>query len=251
MPLVKHIFCHPIKAVGRITLDFVQLVAGKTLLHDRMYAVTHEASKFDRDAPEWVRCGNFIRGAKAPQLQAISISQFAAGDAMILKHPDHPPFRFNPENTAEHAGFITWVSQFVPDNRAQPAALIKAPTQGMTDSNHPYISVLNLASLQELSDNAGQPMEVERFRGNIWLDGVDAWEERNWIGKTMQIGKAHVVFKEPIEGCMATTANPQTGKQDVPTLDILEQNWGHSDFGVYAEVIKTGGVDQYDGAHIL
>ena len=138
MPSVEHIFCHPVKGVGRTSLDFVRLVAGETLLHDRIYAVSHETSKFDLDMPAWVRCSNFIRGAKAPELQAISITQFAAGEMMVLKHPDHAPFRFNPENTAEHAaehaGFIAWVSQFVPDNRAQPAAFIKAPTQGMTDN---------------------------------------------------------------------------------------------------------------------
>ncbi len=216
-----------------------------------MFAVIHEASKFDMDAPEWANCGNFIRGAKAPELQAISITQYVPDDVMVLKHPVHPPFRFNPENADEHAGFIAWVSQFVPDNRAQPAALIKAPTQGMTDNNNPYISILNLASLQELSHKAGRPMAVERFRGNIWLDGVDAWEERTWIGKTMRIGEAHVVIREHITRCMATTVDPLTGKQNVPTLDILENNWGHTDFGVLAEVIKTGGVDQYDGAHIL
>lgn len=251
MPSVEHIFCHPIKGVGRTALDFVQLVAGQTLLHDRIYAVTHEASKFDPDTPAWVHCGNFIRGAKAPELQAISITQFAAGDMMVLKHPDHAPFRFNPENVDEHAGFIAWVSQFVPDNRAQPAAFIKAPAQGMTDNKNPYISILNLASLTELSEKSGQPMAPERFRGNIWLDGVDAWEERSWIGKTMRVGMAHVVIREQITRCMATTVDPLTGKQDVPTLDILENNWGHTDFGIYAEVIKTGPVDQYDGAHIL
>ncbi len=251
MPSVKHIFCHPIKAVGRTNLDTVQLVAGETLLHDRMFAITHEVSKFDLNAPAWVNCNNFIRGAKAPELQAISISQYAVGGLMVLNHPDHPAFSFDPDNADDHARFIGWVSQFVPDNRAQPAAFIKAPTQGMTDSSHPYISILNLASLKELSIKAGRPMAPERFRGNIWLDGLDMWAEHDWIGKTMRIGQAEVVIREPIGRCMATTADPLTGKQDVNTLDILQNNWGHTEFGVYAEVIKSGDVDLSDAAHIL
>ena len=50
---------------------------------------------------------------------------------------------------------------------------------------------------------------------------------------------------------MATTADPATGKQNVDTLNVLETNWGHTDFGVYGEVIQTGMVDRYDGAHIV
>ena len=251
MPSVEHIFCHPIKGVGRYTLDAVRLVAGQTMLADRVWAVTHEASKFDPSAPAWAPCPNFIRGAKAPELQAISITQYALGTDMVLRHPNHPPFRFNPDNADEHDGFIKWLAQFVPDNRAQPAALVSAPERGMTDSPFPSISILNLASLAELSSKAGRPMAPERFRGNIWLDGLDAWEEFDWIGKTLRIGEAHVIIRERIGRCMATTVDPKTGEQDVNTLDVLEAGWGHTDFGVYGEVIKTGMVDQFDGAHII
>lgn len=251
MPSVEHIFCHPIKGVGRFALDSVLLVKGLTMLADRMWAVTHEASKFDQSAPAWTPCTNFIRGAKAPELQAISITQYALGTDMVLKHPEHPPFRFNPENTTEHAGFIEWLAQFVPDNRAQPKALVAAPERGMTDSPFPSISILNLASLNELSEKAGRPMAPERFRGNFWLDGVDAWEEFDWIGKTIRIGESHAIIRERIRRCVATTVDPATGMQDINTLDVLESGWGHTDFGVYAEVVKTGMVDKFDGAHIL
>ncbi len=251
MPSVEHIFCHPIKGIGRMALDAVKLEIGKTMLHDRVWAVAHEASKFDADAPAWTPCNNFIRGAKAPELQAIAISQYVAGSDMVLTHPDHPPFRFNPENEAEHAGFIDWLAQFVPENRAQPKALVAAPDRGMTDSPFPSISILNLASLAELSAKAGMPMDPARFRGNIWLDGVDAWEEFDWIGKTLRIGEARVMIKERIERCMATTVDPLSGVQNVDTLKLLEAGWGHTDFGVYGEVVQDGMVDLYDGAHIL
>lgn len=234
-----------------MALKAIRLEAGKTMLGDRLWAVTHEASKFDAEAPAWTPCNNFIRGAKAPALQAISVSQYEVGGDMVLTHPDHPPFSFNPEDGAQHAGFIEWLTQFVPENRAQPKALVAAPDRGMTDSPFPSISILNLASLKELSAKAGVDMEPERFRGNLWLDGLNAWEEFDWIGKTLRIGEAHVVIKERIGRCMATTVNPATGIQNVDTLKILKASWGHTDFGVYGEVVKTGMVDRYDGAHIL
>jgi uncharacterized protein YcbX len=170
---------------------------------------------------------------------------------MVLTHPAHAPFRFNPENEAEHAGFIAWLTQFVPQNRAQPKALFAAPDRGMTDSPFPSISILNLASLAELSAKAGTPMDPARFRGNIWLDGVDAWDEFDWIGKTLRIGEARVIIRERITRCMATTVDPATGVQNVDTLKVLDAAWGHTDFGIYGEVVQSGMVDLDDGAQII
>jgi hypothetical protein len=33
-------------------------------------------------------------------------------------------------------------------------------------------------------------------------------------------------------------ANPETGRRDADTLGALEEGWGHTDFGIYAEVIE-------------
>ena len=47
-------------------------------------------------------------------------------------------------------------------------------TVGMTDSDFPSISVLNRASLDALGANgSGRPLAMERFRGNVWLDGLE------------------------------------------------------------------------------
>lgn len=243
--VVSNIWRHPIKGIGCERLETVALSAGKTMPLDRVWAVTHEASRFDQTNPQWTPCNNFIRGAKAPELQAISCAVDGAG-SMTLTDANHAPFTFNPDNPADHVAFIDWLAQFIPDNRAQPAALVSAPDRGMTDSDFPSISILNHSSLRALSQKAGKPVEMERFRGNIWFDGLAPWEEFDWIGKTIRIGGAELIIRERIGRCMATTVNPVTGKQDVDTLKVLEGGWDHTDFGVYGEVVKSGTINLND-----
>ncbi len=250
MGTVRTLFCHPIKGVGRHMLEEVHLTAGQTMPDDRIWAVTHEASKVDAQNPQWVSCNNFIRGAKAPQLQAIELYKTARGYG-LLHNAQITPFEFDPEDESQHAGFLHWLSSYIPDNRARPKALVRAGARGMTDSDFPSISILTMASLRALGEVAGQPVAPERFRGNIWLDGFTPWEERGWIGKRIRIGEAELEVREHIGRCMATTVDTDTGEQNIATLKLLEQNWGHTQFGIYAEVVKSGRVAIDDKAVLL
>ena len=49
----------------------------------------------------------------------------------------------------------------------------------------------------------------------------------------------------------ATATSTRTGERDADTLGALEQGWGHTQFGVYAEVVKTGDLTQGDDFEVL
>ena len=107
------------------------------------------------------------------------------------------------------------------------------------------------ASHDAVVGQLGQPLEVERWRGNIWLSGAEPWQERTWIGKTIQIGQATLTVKEHILRCKHTKANPHSGVCDVDTLGALRAGFGHADFGVYAQVIKGGKVTVNDKVEVI
>ena len=45
-------------------------------------------------------------------------------------------------------------------------------------------------SLEALAVAAGAPdLSEHRFRSNIAVDGLDAWEEQNWIGRRIRVGE--------------------------------------------------------------
>ena len=80
---------------------------------------------------------------------------------------------------------------------------------------------------------------MERFRGNVWLDGLAPFAEFDLVGRDLRLGTARLRVRERITRCKATTVDPATGISDADTLGALRAGWGHQDFGVYAEVHRS------------
>ena len=73
-----------------------------------------------------------------------------------------------------------------------------------------------------------------RFRRNIVIEGVAAWEEQTWAGRTLRVGGVAFETVVPKVRCLATHANPVTGERDLPVMQMLVQAFKQSlpTFGV-------------------
>ena len=229
---------HPSKGHGREALASVRLLAGECLPWDRHWAVAHEAAKL---AEGWSPCMNFARGAKAPALMAIASTLDEGSATVTLRHPERGEITFRPDDAKDLPAFLDWLDPLIPSGRARPVRIVAAG-RGMTDSEFPSVSILNRASLAELSARMGKDLSPHRFRGNLWLDGAAPWAEWDWIGRDIRIGSAVLRIKERITRCVATTVDPVTGHSDAPTLAALETAFGHQDFGLYATVVQGGAI---------
>jgi len=251
MAKVTNLWRHPIKGVGREQLDTVRLAAGKTMPWDRHWAIAHVDAKVDPANPEWARCMNFVRAARGYRLMAVSSQLDEATGRITLKHPDLETITVNPDRADDAKALVEWVTEISNPGRSLPALVFKAPGRGMTDTSTASLSIYTKASLDALSKAAGASLDQRRFRGNIWVDGPKAWEEFTWIGRTIRIGSVEFEITKPVERCMATTVNPDTGVSDCATLDVLQSNWGHKDFGVFGVVTKSGTVSTGDTLEVL
>ena len=249
MATLANIWRHPIKSHGREAVSRVHLTAGQTMPWDRVWAVAHEASKFDRDTRAWVPCANFVLGSKAPELQAIRACVDETSGVITLSHPAAGNISVNPELPTDAAKLVAWSAAFVPPNRAAPAFVARA-VRGMTDTSFASLSILSHFSLGDLSTRAGQDLSMDRFRGNLWVEGWDAWAELSLIGHQISVGGARFLLRERIQRCSATAANPKTGKVDFDTPAFLQSQFGHRDFGVYAEVVTSGEIAVGDAVTI-
>jgi len=125
---------------------------------------------------------------------------------------------------------------------ADDGAVDRAPEGGT-------VSLISRGSLKRLRDEIGIRDELDgrRFRMLFEIDGVDAHEEDEWIGREVRIGEATVTFNGDVGRCVVTSRDPDTGIVDVPTLVTLEsyRPEGHSEplpFGIYGAVARPGRV---------
>lgn len=251
MAHVAQIWRHPIKAHGRERIDHVTLEQGKAMPWDRVWAVAHERSCFDVDRPGWNPPGDFSRGASAPRLQQIECMTDPSYRSITFTHPDRPALTIDPDSHDGGCEFIQWVMPVTLGARLLPARLVRAPGEAMTDTGYQSVSLINLASHRAIEAQIGQPLSPLRWRGNLLIDDLPAWEEMAWPGLRLRIGEVELDVVEPIERCRMTEANPETGIRDADTLRALRDGFGHQFSGVYAKVVTGGSLVEGDAIEVV
>ena len=63
---------------------------------------------------------------------------------------------------------------------------------------------------------------MSRFRGNICIEGLKAWEERNWIGKVIKINDISFKVEKNIPRCVAINLKPKTDNNSLNLLQLLK-----------------------------
>lgn len=76
--------------------------------------------------------------------------------------------------------------------------------------------------------SAGQALGDEqlnemRFRHNIVIEGVAAWQEQSWAGGRARVGNVEFQTVVPKVRCLATHANPLSGVRDLEVMQTLVQ----------------------------
>ncbi len=249
MAHLTDIFRHPIKAHGVERITTSPVAVNECLPWDRVWAVAHEKAKLA--GTNWISCHNFTRAARTATVHAITSTLDTTTGTVTLSHPDRKDFTFQPDDDRQLTGFLAWMRPLMVDAWAQSTHIVRAGSQAMTDTDFPSISLNNQASRRALSQHVGQDLEMQRFRGNLWVDGLAPFEDHEWVGKTVRIGTAEFEGVEPIERCAATMVNTRTGQRDAATLDTLEARYGHKDFGIFLRCTKPGQIAVNDQVTVL
>ena len=141
---------------------------------------------------------------------------------------------------------------------------LEKPVLLMQNRDHPFfdtsisnktvlthsISLLNIKSIEDFQKKINNTIEQQRFRGNILIDGIEAWEERNWIGKIIKINNVSFKVEKNIPRCVAINLKPNTDDNSLNLLQSLKKTYNHFDMGVYLTAIDDGQINIGDSIFI-
>ena len=187
----------------------------------------------------WAPCANFSRGAKSPELMAIRARVDEAAGRVTLTHPRRAAaHRRSRRSRRRRAAGRLGARRSPTRTGPRPAFVVRAPRRHDRQRLPVDLDPEPRQPRRARRERLGQPLAMERFRGNLWLDGLAPFAEFDLVGRDIRIGARRLRVRERITRCKATTVDPDTGVSDADTLGALRAGWGHQDFGVYAEVVE-------------
>jgi uncharacterized protein YcbX len=237
---VASLYRYPVKGLSPEPLPSVALGVGQTLPADRRYAIENGPSGFDPAAPKWMVKAYFLMLMRDEWLAALHTHFDDESGILTIRRDGAIAARGNLE-TAEGR---TAIERFIADNYAGsikgPPKVLSSDGYSFSDIARKVVSIINLGSVQAIENMVGQPVHPLRFRANLYVRGWPAWHEFDLMDQTLAIGDVRLKVVKRIVRCAAVNVDPDTAARDLRIPQALAQRLGHSDCGVYAEVIAGG-----------
>lgn len=239
---VAAIYRHPVKGFTPERLDFADLTAGRPFPCDRLYAVENGPSGFDAAAPVFLNKQKFAVLMAIPAVAKARTAYDEATGVLSATAEGQPNFAGALGEANGRAGFAAWLEGLLGEEVRGPLQVISADGHRFMDHPLGAVSIINLASVRDLEEKMGRPVDPLRFRANIYVEGWPAWIENTWVGREMMVGFAQAKVFKPIVRCAATHVDPVTAERDMDVVKALFDNYGHMNCGIYVHVTDDGRV---------
>ena len=112
------------------------------------------------------------------------------------------------------------------------------------------VSLLNIQSINDFREKIDRNVESSIFRGNICIDGIEPWKEREWIGKIIKINNVSFKVEKNIPRCVAINLKPQTDDNTFNLLQLLKKTYNHFEMGIYLTALNDGKINIGDTINI-
>jgi uncharacterized protein YcbX len=240
---VKRIYRYPVKGLSPESLAATVLAPGASVPADRLYAIENGPCGFDPAAPAYFPKIRFLMLMRNERLARLDTRFDEATHTLTVREGGREAAHGDLRAPDGRRAIEDFFATFCADELRGPPRVLHAPGHSFSDVARKVVSIINLASVAEIETLEGVPIDPLRFRGNLYVDGWPAWREFDLVGETLAIGAtARLKVVKRIMRCAATDVEPSTGIRDTTIPQTLARNLGHSDCGIYAEVIAGGPV---------
>jgi len=246
MAEIETLYRYPVKGLSAQPLSQIDIKPGAGFTFDRFWAIENGSRDFDPENPRFFPKRRFLQLAQNPELAQLQCRFDETSKSLAIARDGVELVCGEMTDAAGVAAIEQCIAGFMTDLSGAPR-LVSAEGHHFSDIPQKAVSLINLASVNEISKAAGREVSPLRFRGNIYVAGLEPWEEMNWLDKTIAIDGKPLFEVFDITGrCPATKVNLETGERDIEMLDLLSDNFGHTKCGVYLKVIDDGMIKSGD-----
>ena len=240
---IDAIYRYPVKGLSPERLIRTRLSVGQTISNDRIYAVENGPTRFDPAAPEYLAKNHFLMLMRNAGLARLVTRYDDATCVLTIQEDAREAARGDLSTAAGRAAIEQFLAAFCAAELRGAPKVLHAPGFSFSDVARKVVSIINLASVAAVEDAVGAPVHPLRFRGNLYVAGWPAWHEFALIDRELAVGSsARLRVVKRIGRCAATDVDPDTGIRDMQIPRTLLVSCGHSDCGVYAEVVADGDI---------
>lgn len=236
---------YPIKGLGAEALGKVDLRQGEGIPGDRLYGFARYNSGFDPLDPKPLPKDRFVVLLKTAAIAGLKTAFNPDSEGLKIE-VDGKVHRFDMSKDQAQREAEHFLHNTLGLEDPEPPKFVSSHPHRFTDVSvvSPQmmnaVSIINLDSVDALSNTLDEDVHPARFRANIEIDGLPPYAESDAVGSTMQFDDVGLRILSRTKRCAATEVNPKTAKRDLKIPYLLRKHLGHMDMGVYVEV-TTGG----------
>jgi len=240
---IAALFRHPIKGFTPEKVKLADLTPGGPFPDDRLYVLEDGPSGFDPAAPAWVPKQRFAVLASIAEVAKAKTRLDDATGVMHASAEGMRPFAGKLAEAADREAFAAWATELLGEAARGPLRLLDGAGWRFLDHPLGHVSIINLASVRDLEQRLGRPLDPLRFRANLYVEGWPAWSDNDFEeGRPMTVGAAKAKVFKPIVRCAAPGVDPETAERDIDVTGELFRHYGHTLCGVYIQVTEGGTV---------
>ena len=243
----------PVKSVSFQSIRNCKIKKDIGIIGDRIFAFAKdldlEQAKLFEKSPE-ERKGKWNKVLTLKNSPALNKYNFIFRDEKLtLTLKDKEIFSIDINQSSEREALSNKISE-LESSLKQPITLMKNDDFPFFDTSISKkvdfvnsVSLLNIQSINDFEKKINKKIEASIFRGNICVDEIDPWKEREWIGKTIKIDNVSFKVEKNIPRCVAINLKPQSDDNSFNLLQLLKKTYNHFDMGIYLTALDEGEIN--------
>ncbi len=244
--LIKSIHYCPVKSLSFQSINSCNISKDRGMPNDRIFAFSRgmdpDKAITIQNNPKERKLNNFLTLKNSPVLNKYNF--IYNKEKLTLIFEEKNLLTINPFNIDERLNLSNKILE-LESSLVKPISLLQNQDFPFYDTYHSNnifnsISLININSILDFEKKINNKVEFQRFRANIYIEGIEPWEERTWINKVIKINDISFMVKKNIPRCVAINLKPKSDDNSLNLLQSLKKSYNHFDMGIYLTALNDG-----------